>query len=87
MSLKSLDCIRLLSHMLWMEIFVCHALILLIVDGILYYLSRFVLTRRLYDKSVPGERRKAEELVHSMVDTALEMEGTCTGGTLHRDPR
>ena len=37
---------------------------------------------RLYDKSVPGERRKAEELVHSMVDTALGMEGTCTGGTI-----
>ena len=34
----------------------------------------------MYDKSVKGERRKAEELVHSMVDTAIEMEGTCTGG-------
>ena len=39
-----------------------------------------MLILRLYDKSVPGERRKAEELVHSMVDTALQMEGTCTGG-------
>jgi hypothetical protein len=35
---------------------------------------------RLYDKAAKGERRKAEELVHSMVDTAIEMEGTCTGG-------
>ena len=85
MSLKSLDCIRLLSHMLWMGTSVCLALILLIVDGILYLESDFVLTSRLYDKSVPGERRKAEELVHSMVDRALEMEGTCTGGTLHLD--
>jgi FAD/FMN-containing dehydrogenase len=35
----------------------------------------------LYDKSTPGERRKAEHLVHEMVDNAIEMEGTCTGGT------
>jgi len=35
---------------------------------------------RLYDKSIPGDRRKAEDLVHYMVDKALEMEGTCTGG-------
>ena len=40
------------------------------------------LTIRLYDKSTPGERRKAEQLVHEMVENAIEMEGTCTGGTL-----
>ena len=34
----------------------------------------------MYDKTAKGERRKAEDLVHEMVDTALEMEGTCTGG-------
>lgn len=38
-----------------------------------------MLISRLYDKSTPGDRRKAEELVHEMVDTAIEMEGTCTG--------
>jgi hypothetical protein len=73
--------------MLWMGISVYLILILLIVDGILYLEPAFMLTRRLYDKKVPGERRKAEELVHSMVDRALEMEGTCTGGTLHLDYR
>ena len=33
----------------------------------------------LYDKSTPGERRKAEELVHQLVLDAIDMEGTCTG--------
>jgi D-lactate dehydrogenase (cytochrome) len=39
------------------------------------------LMARLYDKSTPGERRKAEQLVHEMVENAIDMEGTCTGGT------
>ena len=33
----------------------------------------------LYDKATAGEREKAEELVHNMVQRALRMEGTCTG--------
>jgi len=37
---------------------------------------------RLYDRSIPGDRRKAEDLVHHMVNRALEMEGTCTGGKI-----
>jgi len=37
---------------------------------------------RLYDIDKKGDRRKAEEIVHSMVDSAIEMEGTCTGGSL-----
>ena len=38
------------------------------------------LTLRLYDIDKKGDRRKAEEIVHSMVDSAIEMDGTCTGG-------
>jgi FAD/FMN-containing dehydrogenase len=45
-----------------------------------------ILTGRLYDKNAKGERRKAEDLVHEMVDTALEMEGTCTGGITLQTP-
>jgi len=36
---------------------------------------------RLYDIDKKGDRRKAEEIVHNMVDSAIEMEGTCTGGS------
>lgn len=38
------------------------------------------LTLRLYDIDKKGDRRKAEEIVHNMVDSAIEMDGTCTGG-------
>lgn len=41
----------------------------------------FITNGRLYDKAKPGDRRKAEDLVHEMVNTAIDMEGTCTGGT------
>ncbi|KAF3930288.1 hypothetical protein ABW20_dc0109405 [Dactylellina cionopaga] len=33
----------------------------------------------MYDKSNPKERAAVEQCVHTMVDRALEMEGTCTG--------
>jgi D-lactate dehydrogenase (cytochrome) len=33
----------------------------------------------MYNRSNPAERSAVEHVVHSMVDTALEMEGTCTG--------
>lgn len=36
-------------------------------------------TSILYRRSDPAEREKVEKFVHDMVDTALEMEGTCTG--------
>jgi hypothetical protein len=36
---------------------------------------------RLYDRRKRGDLRKAEDLVHEIVDTAIDMEGTCTGGT------
>ncbi len=36
-------------------------------------------TSILYQRSDPAEREKVEKFVHDMVDTALEMEGTCTG--------
>jgi D-lactate dehydrogenase (cytochrome) len=42
------------------------------------------LTLRLYDIDKKGDRRKAEEIVHNMVDSAIEMEGTCTGGRIPR---
>ncbi|KAF3903315.1 hypothetical protein AA313_de0200568 [Arthrobotrys entomopaga] len=32
----------------------------------------------MYDKSNPKERAAVEQCVHTMVDRALEMEGTCT---------
>jgi D-lactate dehydrogenase (cytochrome) len=36
-------------------------------------------TSIMYNRSDPLERERVEHVVHSMVDTALEMEGTCTG--------
>lgn len=36
-------------------------------------------TSILYQAKDPAERAKVEKFVHNMVDTALEMEGTCTG--------
>lgn len=36
-------------------------------------------TSILYNRNDPAEREKVERMVHNMVDTALEMEGTCTG--------
>ena len=36
-------------------------------------------TSILYNRNDPAEREKVERMVHSMVNTALEMEGTCTG--------
>ena len=36
-------------------------------------------TSILYDRKNPAERQKVEKFVHDMVDSALEMEGTCTG--------
>jgi D-lactate dehydrogenase (cytochrome) len=36
-------------------------------------------TSIMYNRSNPAERSAVEHVVHSMVDTALEMEGTCTG--------
>ncbi|EPS37434.1 hypothetical protein H072_8902 [Dactylellina haptotyla CBS 200.50] len=33
----------------------------------------------MYDKTNPKERAAVEQCVHTMVDRALEMEGTCTG--------
>ena len=33
----------------------------------------------MYNPKVPGERDRVAHTVHKMVDTALEMEGTCTG--------
>jgi D-lactate dehydrogenase (cytochrome) len=36
-------------------------------------------TSILYNRNDPTEREKVERMVHNMVETALEMEGTCTG--------
>jgi D-lactate dehydrogenase (cytochrome) len=36
-------------------------------------------TSILYNRNDPVEREKVERMVHNMVATALEMEGTCTG--------
>lgn len=36
-------------------------------------------TSILYNRNDPAEREKVEQMVRNMVDTALEMEGTCTG--------
>jgi D-lactate dehydrogenase (cytochrome) len=36
-------------------------------------------TSILYNRHDLVERQKVEQMVHNMVDTALEMEGTCTG--------
>jgi D-lactate dehydrogenase (cytochrome) len=36
-------------------------------------------TSILYNRNDPVERQKVERMVETMVDSALEMEGTCTG--------
>jgi D-lactate dehydrogenase (cytochrome) len=36
-------------------------------------------TSILYNRNDPAERERVERMVHNMVETALEMEGTCTG--------
>jgi len=36
-------------------------------------------TSILYQRSDPAEREKVEKFVHDMVNTAIEMDGTCTG--------
>lgn len=65
----------------WMEISVCSVSAdVLILDGIMF-ITYGIVNNRLYSKDKRGDRRKAEDLVHQMVGRALDMEGTCTGGT------